>query len=268
MDVIINACCDKELPLSVPIEKSDSIAEQLLYCLGYTQQTMPLAAVLAKTRQLTGAWAVITPCHWEASHNNVMLTAYGKQLHASKPQWQDCFDRLIHHWSESIEFYCYDEETWLLSSPRLSALQAQPVAQLIGLPLMPALANLDSTLFWQKFFTESQMFFATHPNDNPINGIWVWGQGELMANDHRIICADNYFLPLAQACSASAIELHSQLDLSTVEILLLPHLDVLSEKQQKQIHQKARRWYWRDHAYTCKKASWFTHLWRALIHAH
>ena len=54
-------------------------------------------------------------------------------------------------------------------------LNAKPVHHLLNKSLMPELAQLDKTMYWQKFITESQMFFASNPNQSLVNGLWIWG---------------------------------------------------------------------------------------------
>jgi hypothetical protein len=226
-----------------------------------------------------------------------MIRATGKDLGLTEAETQFWFNRLSEYLAEeSMLMHWYDANTWLLLVNK-KPLHASPVYQMINQSLMPALAELDASMYWQKFFTECQMFFAaqnthlmakssgssaehTHKpwerNDRadvtseqaPLNGVWIWGGAELGAKKNDSICADSHLLSIAELCSNHVTLYNPSIQLKKFQIILLNDIDSLSRSHQEEIKKISAQWFWNNTAYTQSAPNWITRIWRTLIHAH
>jgi hypothetical protein len=170
--------------------------------------------------------------------------------------------------ADGMALFYHEPHTWLLATPNQSGLIAKPVHHLINKPIMPELAEMDKTFYWQKILTESQMFFASLHADAPVNGVWLWGAGLLGDKRTTRIGTDSSFLELAQRCSTNVQGYQPECSLDDFDLLLLSDLSILSPEHQAQLKKTATRWYWNNTGYELPHVSWFTRLWRTLIHAH
>lgn len=268
MDVIINiedSCDDRGDKLL----KSQGSAElNLLVCTGYDPVNPPIGDLLKSCHHLEGNWVVLTPIHWQASHNDAVIVTFGKNLQVTEEEAKYWFDLYCAYLADdNMILYFHDAFTWLLQVDDKPSLNAKPVYQMLNKSLMPELSQLDTTMYWQKFFTESQMFFASHPQKSLINGVWAWGSAKLTAKKTIPICTDKQFLDIAQVCSSSVFVYNPSLNLSEFQIILLNRMDSLSESHQVEIKKISAHWYWNNCASIHTKYNWFTRLWRSLTHA-
>jgi hypothetical protein len=269
MDIIINASRDHIPQGTTELVSQGSPLIHLLTCLGYDSLNPPLADLLSKHYHLEGDWLILSPVQWHANHNNVVITALGMDSEIDENQLKMDFHSFSEHlMSVGMALYYHEPETWLLSTNHRSLLKAKPVHHILNKPLMLELVQLDDTMHWQKFLTESQMFFASLNNPSLINGVWLWGGGILGDKKRIKICADNEFLSIAQLCSTEVDLYNPDLPLREYELLLVQDLSVLSEMHQKQLEKMATRWYWNNAGYEYSHIHWFTRLWRKLVHAH
>lgn len=268
MNVIINANCELTPQDSKPLVSQGSALLNLLSCLDYDVENPPLAALLAKYHQLEGDWLVLNPAHWQASHNNVVITAFGKELELAESELKALFHLFSDYLREGgVALYYHDESTWLLSSTHNSLLKTKTIHQIVNKPLMFELAQMDTTMYWQKFFTESQMFFSSQ-QQLVLNGVWLWGGGRLGKKKELSIIADYSFFELAQLCATDVSLYEPTSSLTDYDLLLLSDISVLNKTHQEQLEKKEVSWFWNDQAYVYSPASWFTRLWRTLVHAH
>jgi hypothetical protein len=269
MDVIINSVCNSAPVDSKPLVTQGKALLNLLVSLGYDALNPPLADLLKSSLNLKGNWLVVSPVHWQATHNDAMIVATGEELHQDETQAKYWFQLYADFLAEeNIKLYYYDSETWLLCADIAPAIKAKPVYQIINHSLMPELAQLDSTMYWQKVFTECQMFFANQPNNPSINGVWIWGGAPLEEKKSIAVCADEHFFPLAQMCSAQVTLYHPSVSLKQFQVLLLNNTDILSEQHKEQLNKMPAFWYWNNSTYTRNNYNWFTRLWRSLTYAH
>ncbi|KTD38457.1 hypothetical protein Lmor_0278 [Legionella moravica] len=269
MDVIINADC-ASLPLDVtPLKSMQQVSLNLLASLGYDPLNLPLADLLQNTHHLEGEWVVLSPIHWTASHNDAMIIAAGRDVQLSDDESLYWFKLLANYLQEDgLTLYYHDANTWLLHAVNKPPLNAKPAYCLYSHSLMPELAELDSTMYWQKFFTECQMFFASQPNSSLLNGVWAWRGGTLSAKKSIPVCADEPFFSMARACSNNVISYSPSVQLRDAQIILINDMESLDSQHRKELSTMSTRWYWLDSAYAYKKHNWFTRIWRSLTHAH
>lgn len=267
MDVIINSDCT---PVPEMAEHVDSQAElHLLSCVGYDPINPPLGDLLKTVHNLKGNWIVLSPIQWEASHNDAMIVALSKDLdwhEAESRHWFKLFADYLAH--DHMELYYHNAHTWLLCVDNKPPLNALPVYQVLNHSLMPELAALDKSLYWQKFFTECQMFFAAHSSTSPVNGLWPWGAGSLGEMKSVPVDSDATMLPLAQAVSSKARLYNSSNEFKDIRILFLSDFDALSDEDKEKITKITTRWYWNNCTYTKTNPNWLIRLWRSVIHAH
>ncbi|MBI2784836.1 MAG: hypothetical protein HYX60_00410 [Legionella longbeachae] len=268
MHVLISSECSVVPLSSKPLVSEGDALLNFLHILDYDSADPPLADLLRRYHHLEGEWLVLSPVHWEATHNDAMIVASGKELQLKEIESKSCFNLFAQYLAEEdkVLFY-HNKQTWLLYHDKSQALNAKPVHHLLNLSLMPELAKLDNTMYWQKFFTESQMFFASRTNQSKINGIWLWGSAKLKDKKAIKVCADEYFLSIAQICSSNVTLYSPSVMLKEYEILLITDFFMLSEHHQEELKKKTVDWYWNNVAYTAKSSNWFTRLWRKLSYA-
>lgn len=236
MDVIINTesgCDSKEGKLL----KSQGLAVlNLLACGGYDLVNPPVGNLLKSSHNLEGDWVVLTPMHWQASHNDAVIVALDKDLRVTDEEVKYWFDLYSAYLAEDgMPLYFYDKYTWLLRVDDKPPLNAKPIYQVLNKSLMPELSQLDETMYWQKFFTESQMFFSSNARKSLINGVWAWGSGKLKTKKTISICTDKHFLAVAQAYSSNVTLYDPSVNVSGFDVVLLHGIDSLSELHQVEI---------------------------------
>lgn len=269
MDVIINAECNAVPEGAKPLAAQGTALLNLLFCLGYDPMDPPLADLLRRLAKLEGDWLVLSPIHWQATHNDALILATGKDLELREAQaklWFAVFADYLA--AEGMKLHYHDAETWLLCEPQKHPLNAKPVYQLLNKSLMRELTQLGDTLFWQKFITESQMLFASKPNQSAMNGLWPWGNALFSGKKTTKICADEAFLPIAKLCSSHVTLYNPSIKLKEQQLLLITERTMLSEQHQEELNKLLVHWYWNNTAYASGTRNWFIRLWRTLIHAH
>lgn len=269
MDVIINAECSVVPEGVEPLAAQGTALLNLLLCLGYDPMDPPLADLLRRFAQLKGDWLVLSPIHWQATHNDALILATGKDLELQDAQaklWFAVFADYLA--ADGMKLHYHDAETWLLAAPQKHPLNAKPAHQLLNKSLMLELTQMGDTLFWQKFITESQMLFASKPNQSAMNGLWPWGNAVFSGKKAIKICADEAFLPIAKQCSSDVSLYSPSIKLKEQQILLITERSMLSAQHQEELEKLLVHWYWNNTAYASGTNNWFIRLWRTLIHAH
>lgn len=270
MDVVINSDSFIVPEYSKLLMSQGTVFLNLLFSMGYDPLNPPAADLLRQLKHLDdGNWLVLSPMHWQASHNDAFIVATGKELHLSDTEskaWFKLFSDHLAHDGFTLDYY--NNELWLICINQRPAVNAKPVYHLLNKSLMPELAVLDPSMYWQKFITESQMFFASTPNHTSINGVWLWGGAKLTKKNSISICTDEQLLALATICSTNVSLYNPSIELKKFDILLLSDFDILSAQHKKELNKKSINWYWNNSAYTRSDKNWITRLWRNLIHAH
>ena len=282
MDIVINKeiASPPECALKIPYQAN--FYHNLLTCLDYPlsgEQAKgpkadedlypPIANLLAQLHDLKGNWLIISPIHWEATHNDAMITAFGSALELSDKESHQWFDALSEFLAPlTYRLFYHDAYTWLLQCDGQPTITAKPIHNLLHQSMMPELKNLDETLFWQRFITETQMFFSTHPLNkarlgvHSINGLWVWGAGPLGAPVQKpLICNEPNLLKLSQLLSTKVISGQFPQNPAKNSVLLLEDLNqpdrILLEEQ---FQSYTVRWYWNNMAYLTKPKRWWSRI--------
>lgn len=271
MDVIVNARIHS-LPDAVTELPSQGQAYlNLLQSLGYAAEQLPLADLLAQEHGLAGEWLILSPIHWQASHNDAMIMAYGEDLCLADDESRAWFQALADYLARDLwQLFYHNAEIWLMSRKSMPAIQAKSIYQMFHRSMRPELLALDDSLFWSSFLTETQMFLHSHPLNQSrirqqkplINGVWVWGTGRLNVSK-TAICTLASFENIARLCSTNVHVYSPALSLKPFDTLLINNLTDLSDRHQKELTQSPyTRWFWNDFSYLAKKQRWWQQLWR------
>ena len=278
MDIVINGTC------KIPSLCEEKGAERrvktlvshgnyyvnLLACLGYSPDSPPVADLLCKLHGLDGAWLIVSPLHWQATHNDAMIVACDETLQLSDDESRQWFKVLADYLAQDhIKLHYHDAYTWLIQSDERSSLTSKPVSALLQHSQTPHLKALGSNLFWQRFITEAQMLFSSHflnhsrKNQYPINGVWVWGEGKLHSTTTRpIVCGEALAYDLASILSTQ-VSLYEPGQSFAKETLFL--LSEISDQTDFDSIGEIKRkvcWYWNDIAYVSKPKHWLKRFWR------
>lgn len=267
MDVVINDTIDIPPQDSEPLSHRGFFYNNLLLCLGYDDSSLPVGDLLRRYHHLNeGAWLVVSPIHWEASHNDAMIASCGLDLQLSEEesqQWFTAFKEFVA--AEDMSLHYHNAYTWLLQYDKKPPITAKPVYTLLHQSMMSALKTLDKTLFWQRFITECQMFFSAHPLNKErqflsINGVWFWGDGALRERTARsVICYDEKMIKIGNLLSTH-VSAHSA-PLANNSLLML---DKLGEQEHDALLSQLQNynvcWYWNNLSYSTKPKKWWSRL--------
>lgn len=275
MDAIIDSRI-KAVPAStLELAGQKLVYLNLLQSLGYASHQLPLASLLSQLHDLEGDWLILSPIHWQATHNDAMIMAHGDTLSLSEDESRTWFKELSAYLEkDQFELVYHNAEIWLIRKKSMLPIQAKSVYQMFHRSMMPELSALDDTLFWQQFLTETQMFLSSHDlnqariqEQKPVlNGVWVWGAGHLALSE-AVICTVQSFEKMARICSTNVHIYSPQVSLRDINILLLSDLSDLSSQHKEKLTQSSIRWFWNDFSYLSKKRRWWHQLRRKLRHA-
>ncbi|KTD78465.1 hypothetical protein [Legionella waltersii] len=269
MDVIINQSL-ATIPEQVEtIPSYQKVELNLLASCGYNMDQPPLADVYRSIHDLQGDWILLSPIYWEASHNDALIVSAEDGLPCSEEEFQQLFQWYSDFLAEeSNTLYFHNPVTWLLNVNNKPPLYSKPLYQMLHQSMMPELSKLDTTMYWQKFFTECQMFFASTVNKTLINGVWFWGNGKLNAKLNLPICADAELFSLARAVSKNVSLYDPSVSLDKFRVLLLTQIDRITQTHKDELSKMPISWYWNNSAYKNKSSNWFSRLWRSWTHAY
>jgi hypothetical protein len=269
MDIIINADIDSIPECTSRILTQGNFYHNILSCLGYPKQNPPVADLLRRYHQLDGDWMIASPVHWEATHNDAMIIASGHQLEYDETEsrcWFEAFKEFITPLNMRLHYH--DAYTWLLQAEQQPLINAKPVHALHHQSMMPELQQLDTTFFWQRFFTENQMFFSAHALNKtrtglyPINGVWIWGAGTLGAKVPTPLISENReLLELATFLSINVSDSYGLLKDIKKSVVLCNDLNQNDYSAlQKKLQKYSVCWYWNNEACQSKPKSWISRL--------
>lgn len=194
MKIIINAEL-RDIPQKItPIKGFNDFWVNCLAALGYDPQYTPVADLLRRYHgERPGHWLVMTPVHGQVTHNDAMLIQAGESFHFTEAQSQIWFEEIQQFLAQDLFTFIYhDPVHWLVRLPDNGSIplpHSPNVQHILHQSLMPYLAALDPTQYWQRLLTELQMFMSAHPFNTAhsitrgevlsCNGVWFWGGGVL-----------------------------------------------------------------------------------------
>jgi len=269
MNIVINQQLPMIPPDTTPLRHQGNFYHHVLSSLGYAIESPPVGDLLRRFHGLEGQWVVVSPIFWQATHNDAMIVDSGDGLLLSDEasrRWFAVFSDFIRF--ENLMTHYHDAHTWLLNIDGKPSVHAKPPYALHHHSLMPELNALDSTLFWQRLLTENQMFFSGHDlnkervGEAPINGIWIWGSGQLRApNNCPIYCDNPMLLQMASFLSTNVSVFDTATRVTKDALLLFDSLDSTHFAALKASVQKVSvHWYWNNSAYLSKPKRWYSRL--------
>jgi hypothetical protein len=263
MDIVVNAASDT-LPVGgLEIPSQHHFYHHILKIMGYPIEKPPIADLLRRFHHLEGDFLIVSPIHWEASHNDAMITAYGEHLNLDEKAAYHWFT-LLRDWvaAYDMKLFYHDAHTWLLQCDNKPPMLAKSLHDMHHQSMMIALKGLDTTLFWQRLMTEVQMLYSadslnTSRPSCSINGIWIWGKGRLNEPQARpVICGDEDLQRLARFLSTN-VQKFEEAGLVKGSVGLFNNdPTAFINLQKKEVH-----WYWNNIAYiTNRHRPWFKRL--------
>ncbi|WED44315.1 hypothetical protein [Legionella cardiaca] len=270
MQIVVN---DLTQPLSdsKPLFNHGSYYTNVLGCMGFDASNPPIADLLRIYYKLEGNWLVASPIHWEATHNDAMITATDSNLVLSEEESRLLFADVAEFLSlYNIDAFYHDPYTWLLKIDNKPTISSQSVYAMLHQSLMPALNKLDKELFWQRLITELQMFLSSHPlnikrqHQLPINGLWFWGEGEFKPKSNKKLITDDEVLLglIPKIAQISPLSSSFTFDKNSMIFIKYPQrIDISSLKEKTQKYTV--HWYWNNLAYSKQPARWWSRLWRS-----
>ncbi|MDO8251996.1 MAG: phosphoglycerate mutase [Rhodoferax sp.] len=146
---------------------------------------IPWAALQA--RSADGAWAFITPCHWQVGTHHIAMS--GQELpDFSAQESQTLLAAMQPYFEEDGITLHYDQPTrWLASGEVFRELATASLDRVVGRNLENWMPRSASAANLRRLQNEMQMLLYTHPvNDArvargvlPVNSFWLSGTGAL-----------------------------------------------------------------------------------------
>lgn len=272
IDVILNSKMENPPESAEVFSRHGDVYLHLLMALGHSSEHPPMAQAFSRMLGLEGEWFVLSPIHWEATHNDALIMACGEELELTDKESRSFFDALATFLSaDGFELRYVNESHWLISRNAKPIPSSPSVYHMLQRSMLPALSSLDDSMFWQHFITECQMLFSGHPlnqqrrieNKLLMNGVWIWGAGQLNMLDKSLTTTADY-LKFAEVCSSKQSILKSEQRLKEFDALVLDDLDALSKQQALQLEGLESRWYFNNVCYKLKKPSWWQRFWRRI----
>lgn len=266
MDIVINDATNKNT-LSL-----DHYYLNALLCLGGDSQYPPLADLLCAYHRLEGTWLIASPIHWQATHNDALISAGGEELLLSEEEARLWFAAVAEFLQPEGFTAVYHHTTlWLFRLNQQPDLISPSLQAVMHQSMMPILITLDPSLFWQRLLTEVQMVMSQHELNQyrantakpAINGLWFWGMGKFQPkNKGRIFSDDPVFLENPYF-SSSAVNLSNHFlsaspSFHKKDIVLINSLQSFDLKQLEQSTKKLHtHWYWNNLNYVKRAKRWW-----------
>lgn len=269
MDIVINSE-KKDIPLTSNILASyGGYRQNILACFDQNIINLPIADLLCREHNLSGQWIAASAIHWEASHNDAMITATSQDLEINEKE-SKLFFQAIAKFLEADGFkpIYHDAQTWLFNIENKPAIKTKMPQALLHQSLMPVLEVMDKSGYWPRLITELQMFLSSHPlnlaraNHLAINGLWFWGSGELNINTLRPIATnDETIFSLIKNFCPQISYLTDNLTLEKNHLLIINNFEEINLPQlEKKVKKYSVNWYWSNLAYTVPQFSWWSSL--------
>jgi hypothetical protein len=275
MDIIINDTQKKSFD---NVESSYSPIEPfyrniLLSILG-SSESIPLANLLRSIYKRHGEWFIFTPIHWDVTHNDAMLTAFGKELGLSTTDSEDYMQQIYNFLKEDIEeILFHSPDIWLVKMRNAPKLYSPAPDDSCHHSLFPIISKMDDTHYWQRVFTEIQMFIAStqftasSPRKDTCNGVWIWGHGAMPYRNTTLWYRDEaLFSVLSEMGDAVFLEDSKADTVREGDIVILSQWDEnLKALLQPSLKRYESQWYWNDMREVKPPNSLLRRLWRKVL---
>ena len=264
MDVVINSDYPFSQTSIQPIKGSLNYYQHILSCLGYQADNPPVADLLRLYHDLEGQWLVVSPTAWQATHNDVILQTCSRQDGFTEEASRYLFDLFsTSATAEGMQTFYHDAFTWLLQCDGKPFISSLSVDRLQNQSLFGHIKALDSSLFWQRFITEIQMLFSSHKmsteTETPVNGIWIWGAGQLNKPSDRLILVSGQNEEALAKYLSTTIKTLSTNIISKRALILFEFTDERTLLDLEHgLRRYATNWYWNNVAFHTKSTFRFS----------
>ncbi|WP_131777707.1 hypothetical protein [Legionella fairfieldensis] len=253
---------------SKPSQNQDNYFLNLLHALDYDPFHPPLADLLRAYHELDGQWVIASPVHWEATHNDAMITAESQELELTDKESRLWFTEIAQFLKDdNFKPVYHDAQTWLFNVDNKPVIRSRSPRSLLHQSLMPVLANLDNTLFWQRLITELQMYLSAHPLNQQrktafsINGLWFWGEGDFILDHKKPIETDDK--TLLALLNKPFGKLTTDINFKKNHLLFIHDPAPINfSKLEQKTRKHTVHWYWNNLAYTNPASHWWSRLGR------
>lgn len=264
MDVILNETIDARPTDCHPLPNVSHYYQRILTCLGYPEDAPPVGDLLRRYHGLEGSWCVVSPVHWQTTHNDAMIVACDDALGLSSSESLRYFEQWASYLQEEgIALHYHDAYTWLIQTDNRPEPCALPVHRILNCSITPHLKQLDSASYWPRILTENQILWHSNAqHDGSLNGVWIWGAGYLASPSTRLmVCGDEASYRLARLLSTTVHRFDDEHAASSMpksdDMIVLSMRDV-------PFQHKTTRWYWNNSAYQTKASFGLQRCWHSL----
>lgn len=230
--LIINSNKNYDLARAKCISITRPLYYNYLTSLGYSSYEMPYGNTLAALIDLPGEWFVLSPINWHASHNDAYISSCTSD---SKKSFQKVAAFLE---QDGFKLHYYNKDIWLCSKNKAKpSFRAKAIYDISAQSMMPQLAELDISGYWQRVLTEIQMLLI----DNELNGVWCWGDGVIKKGVKAFRVSPKYY-KLAQLFSSNVKTVTSDIAAN----FLLDDVAEIEVSALKKLSRRTRSWVWND----------------------
>lgn len=151
------------------------------------QGDAPIAPISAAFDGLAGKyWMRADPVHLDMQREQMLLAEVSL---ASAEATELCASLNAHFAGQGMEFCAPHPQRWYVRTDELPDISTMPLSQVIGGDVRRALPSGADAARWHQLFNEIQMLLYAHPlnearearGETPVNSVWFWGGGELVA---------------------------------------------------------------------------------------
>ena len=267
MDVVINACNNNLLSGVVSLPTEGDFWLNGLVQLGQDSVHTPIADLFRTHHQLeAGEWLIVSPVHWQVTHNDAMITMFAEELNLSEAAAKVWFSEVSQFLAQdNLELVFHSAYYWLVNAKDKPPLISANLPAIKHQSLMPILDELDPSMYWQRLFTELQMYLASHPlnaasdRSITINGLWFWGGGRLVLDSEkamRPLLTDDPILQYSFT-HGLPVNLENRVDEETTLVAIRDPNAELVVQLEKITRRQTAHWYWNNTAYTVEFRPWY-----------
>ena len=216
----------QRLPLPEKLKQSAQFFRTASY-LAHQPDLIPIAPTMAMAEvpefasQKNHFWVKVDPVHFVPDRDTLLMLPQN-QLGITEDESQALLHAFNQHFAEEgLQLYYGAPNRWYLSIAQPIDLRTTPLADATMTPLMACSPQGNAANYWLKLMNETQMLFYTHPVNekrraqglSEINGIWIWGEGQLEVEkiqskpDLKIFAQSPYLKGLAKLIQAEISEI-------------------------------------------------------------
>ncbi len=149
---------------------------------------IPWAALTARQAGLaSGAWAFITPCHWEIGSKHVVMSSLALPDFSAQDSQTLLAAMQPYFEEDGIKLHYFEPTRWIAQSELFGALATASPDRVAGRQVASWLPTDEKATALRRLHSEMQMLLYNHPlNDDrvarrlpPVNSFWLSGTGAL-----------------------------------------------------------------------------------------